>query len=293
MIPAEAENRIAGHEAKDSETVERAFLTRRLNSERAAIEAGFRHLRERPQNLVSLIRESHREAGFVHYLHPDSPAIRASLRRMAWAAKSLCDLTASGNGPVKISLGDEASSFMAERGRYRFSVGDFTKAFYAAMAVRDQEVLDTLLKVDVDQLQVSGLLFEDYSFLWARALQCWFRSDSDTGEILQQALEATDPGGLKHGTQAYTLFIACLEMELMSTSMVSPERFNQALRKALAEGHKVYYGQIEVNPDEDHSDEPDGFIALGPLAFACAMHDRGWPVTVKSDYLPVSIIENR
>ncbi len=293
MTSVETENRIARHEAKDPEAVERAFLTRRLNSERAAIEAGLRHLTERPQNLVSLIRESHREAGFVHHLNPDSPAIRASLRRMAWAAKSLCDLTASGNGPVKISLGDEALSVMAERGRYRFSVGGFTQAFYAAIAVRDQEVLDTLLKVDVDQLQVPGLLFEDYSFLWARALQCWFRGDGNTIDILQQALEATDPDKLKHGTQAYALFIACLDMELMSTSMVSAERFNQALHKALAEGHKVYYGQIEVNPDEDQSDEPEGFIALGPLAFACAMRDRGWPITVKSDYLPISIVENR
>jgi hypothetical protein len=293
MISAETESRVARHQARDPDTVEAAFLTRRLNDEREIIATSLEHLPSRPQNLVSLMRKSHREAGFLHHLRPDSPEIRVALHRMARAAKALCDLAAPGIGAVKVSLGDEVPSFMAERARYRFSVGDFTKAFYAAIAVRDAQVIDALLKVDVDQLQMSGLLFEDYSFLWARALQCWFRGDGNTVDVLTQALEATDPDKLKHGSQAYALFIACLEMELMSTSMVGAERFNRTLHKALAEGHKIYYGQIEANADEDQSDEPEGFIALGPLAFACAMHDRGWPITVKSDYLPVSIIENR
>ena len=68
------------------------------------------------------------------------------------------------------------------------------------------------------------------------------------------------------------------------------EDFNAALRKAL-EAHRTYYGKRRFDPPEYQENSPSGFIALGPLAFAVAMHDRGWPITVESDYLPRSLIE--
>ncbi len=270
-----------------------AFLSECLRSERRVIANACKHIQQRPANLISLIRDSQREAGFVHRLHPDSPEIRTALGRMAWATKAACDLAVSGTGPVGVDLHDGTPRVEIERQKLRLGVSDFIRGLYAAMALRDLAVIQTLVSVDVETLRVPGLLFEDYSFHWARALQGFCRGDDSTVLSLRQALEGTDPERLKHGGAEYALFIASLDMELMSSSAAGEVEFNGVLFKALAEGHRRYYGELEVNPGEDQSSAPEGFIALGPLAFACAMRDRGWPITVKSDYLPISIVEGR
>lgn len=300
MIAAE-EHFVARHASNDPELRTAEFLTRRLGSERKVISSAIQYLHQRSQNFVTLARSFRLEAGLLHCLCPDSPDIRASLRRMAWAVKSLCDLGSVGDGPVEVGLGDPRQRFQAARYRYGLSVGVFITGFYAAMATREKAVLDALAMADVDWMRPPGLLNEDYRFHWARALQGFHRYgvgvthglEESTFRELELALDGTAPERLKYGNTAAALFVDCLDMELMAQTTDDAEAFNGALYKALEQGHKVYYGQIEVNPGEDQSADPEGFVALGPLAFACAMHDRGWPITVKSDYLPISIVENR
>ncbi len=69
----------------------------------------------------------------------------------------------------------------------------------------------------------------------------------------------------------------------------SPEKFNVALPKTL-EGYQFYYGEVRFDPPLYQENDPAAFITLGPLAFAVAMTERGWPITVESDYLPRSLL---
>jgi hypothetical protein len=61
--------------------------------------------------------------------------------------------------------------------------------------------------------------------------------------------------------------------------------FNQALVEAL-ELHKAYW-----TADEDRANDPEGRIALGPLAVACLAYDGGIPIEVESDYLPKHLLQ--
>lgn len=59
----------------------------------------------------------------------------------------------------------------------------------------------------------------------------------------------------------------------------------QALRNALIL-HRRYWRDFEPNPGERRANDPQGFIALGPLAWATLRHDQDLAVTITSDYLP-------
>jgi Immunity protein 49 len=67
-------------------------------------------------------------------------------------------------------------------------------------------------------------------------------------------------------------------------------RFDEALRNALIL-HRRYWRDFEPNPGERRANDPHGFIALGPLAWATLRHDRGLAVTITSDCLPRSVVE--
>ncbi|NKI44557.1 immunity 49 family protein [Streptomyces sp. LD120] len=50
--------------------------------------------------------------------------------------------------------------------------------------------------------------------------------------------------------------------------------------------HKAYW-----TADEDRAKDPDGSLALAPLAMACLAYDGGIPLNVASDYLPRHLLQ--
>jgi hypothetical protein len=78
------------------------------------------------------------------------------------------------------------------------------------------------------------------------------------------------------GTQALAAALAALLSDDART-------FNESLATAV-EQHKAWWSK------DEETGPFDGFVALEPLALACAAHDAGMKVTVESDYLPASLI---
>jgi hypothetical protein len=127
---------------------------------------------------------------------------------------------------------------------------------------------------------------------WARAVQGFELGADWAGAVLGRALEEADPGQypVNSSSFAFCADIANPMMALVVATAGTAEAFNDALRKVL-EAHRSYYGERRFSPPQYQENDPRGFIALGPLAFAVAMRARGWPITVESDYLPRSLIE--
>ena len=122
-------------------------------------------------------------------------------------------------------------------------------------------------------------------YSWAETLQSFERGESGTMAKLQVAIDQTDPAVLHEDTKAGMLQIRVPEMQVFYRLICQePGPFNEALQRAV-EQHKKYWSAAKRKND------PAGFIALGPLAFACRAHDIGLPVTVESDYLPRRLIE--
>lgn len=263
----------------------------RLDTERRLLANARTHLPQRPGNASSLHRYSLFEAGLLQLVEPDSPAIVGALRRAGRAVVACCALVSPGEGSVVLDI--EGEPVTAQRGcrNNLVDVGDFIDGFYAALAAGDDASLDALAQVDVQSLRMEGVFPEEYQFHWARALQGFRLAAPWTADALIAALRESTPERLQHGDgpTAYMFFKSSKEIELLAATTADPDTFNAALLKAL-ENHRRYFATVQPNPGEDQSNDPLGFIALGPLAFAASMARRGWPITVASDYLPRCVL---
>jgi hypothetical protein len=263
-------------------------------AEELAREVGFvaetiESLQRVPENMLSLAQDSLREAGLRHLAEPDSPDIVTSLRRAGRAALAACEMVSSGTGPVSVTLDDGVPILLDRiRDNALVDVSHFIDGFYAALAARDKDTLLSLSRLDVQRLGEPGVYSPEYRYHWARALQGFQLGATWTGKSLRAALEGAEPEALPFGAE-YAAFIASIEMELMTATAADAGQFNAVLHRSL-EGHQTFFGSIQPSPGEDLSEDPQGFIAFGPLAFAVCMADRGWPITVQSDYLPRRII---
>ncbi len=263
----------------------------RLDTKRRHTDNARAHLPKRSDNAYSLHRHSLFEAGLLQLVEPDSPAIVASLRRAGRAMVACCALVSPGEGPVVLDIEGEPVTAQRWSRNDRITVGGFTDGFYAALAAGDDASLDALAQVDVQALRVEGVFPEEYQFHWARALQGFQLGAPWTGDALVAAMRESAPERLRHGDgpTAYMFFKSSLEIGLLNATTMDPDAFNAALLKAL-ENHRRYFSEVQPNPGEDQSNDPLGFIALGPLAFAASMTRRGWPITVASDYLPRCVL---
>ncbi len=263
----------------------------RLDTERRHVGNARALLPERPGNARSLYRHSLFEAGLLQLVEPDSPAIVAALRRAGRAVVGCCALVSPGEGAVTLDMEGEPVTAQRFFTNNLIDVGDFIDGFYAALAADDDASLDALAQVDVQALRMQGVFPEEYQFHWARALQGFQLGAPWTADALVAAMRGSAPERLRHGDgpTAYMFFKSSLEMGLLNATTMDPGAFNAALLKAL-ENHRHYFSSVEPNPGEDQSNDPLGFIALGPLAFAASMARRGWPITVASDYLPRSVL---
>ena len=63
------------------------------------------------------------------------------------------------------------------------------------------------------------------------------------------------------------------------------EKFNNAFAQAL-EQHQKYW-----TANSERIDEPEGFVALAPLAIAVLARSVGLSVTVESEYAPRNFVE--
>ncbi len=259
-----------------------------LEEGREMFALGLANLSWLPVNALGLFDGSLREAGLLQMLQPDSPEILVPLRRAARAIRALCLLGAPGEGPLLLDI-EGPPVTVTGRLLGMTTVGHFIDGVYAALAAGERDVLHALTEVDVWALRSPGIMIEEYSFHQARALQGFLLGADWTHESALAAMQESKPERLRYGTSPAMVYLSSPEMELMTATTLDPPSFNAVLVRAL-ENHRHYYGSVQPNPDENQSRDPRGFIALGPLAFAAAMARRGWPITVRSDYLPQCVL---
>jgi hypothetical protein len=154
-----------------------------------------------------------------------------------------------------------------------------------AVVCRDQKLLDVLCSVPVSAMRPrSGPSADEFAFLWVDALQSYWRREPDVLPKLNTALDATDPETLGM-SKALALQYYYPTMRLFHyVATQEAEGLNSALAEAL-ELHKKYWGR------QDRAKDPQGLIAMGPLAMACIAIDVGIELTVQSEYLPRALLE--
>jgi hypothetical protein len=252
----------------------------------------------RASNLRSFARDARKLAGLFHALKPDSPEVRVFLQIAARAIGAAGVRLLPGEAPLEVDLGRGPVTLpRLPNISGSLGLGDVVTGFHAAIATGDTIALDLLAQAPLDRLNEAPRVTERcYLYHQARGLKTLLAGDRAGNGMLVAAMQGCNSSEMAQGERDYAQFLASPEIELILFHTMSDEQarrdgeavFDERLRNAL-QMHRRYWSGFGPAPGQRWHDDPDGFIALGPLAAVAARQDAGLPVGLISDYLPRSV----
>ena len=240
-----------------------------------------------PHALDSMLSTARGYAGYLSVTTAEIDPLCGALRSGAAAAGGLFAL-ATGNGEVEVDVESAAGRrhlrLPATGPTDATHAGNWRVGWWMAHVVRDAPTITRLARTPVEVLRRSSTRGDECQYLYAEALQAVQARQDDWGERLQQALHATDPAENDLAAEEFVLNILVPEMEMLfHLGTGEPDAFQESLAYAL-ERHRRYWSKAARR-------DPDGFLALGPLAIAAMAYDAGFAIEVESGYLPVPLVE--
>ncbi|WP_411129736.1 immunity 49 family protein [Streptomyces sp. x-19] len=164
--------------------------------------------------------------------------------------------------------------------------GNWLTSFWLAVVCRDQKRMTELCEIPLDRLRSPEGAYDEYIYHWVDVLQTYWLQRPGLVDKLIAAIETSHPDAVSVTPRDLLQAVLYPPINLFHRFVTKDEQgFNQALLEAL-ELHKAYW-----TADEDRTADPDGRIALGPLAIACLAYDGGIPVEVESEYLPKHLLQ--
>lgn len=162
-------------------------------------------------------------------------------------------------------------------------------ALWLSLVCRERDRTRFLTDLSLDVLRGSGEAESDYIYPvypWVEALQLYWRQDPRMYDLLLEAMQGTDPEGLDPDGASLVSRLLFPPMKLFYYfTQRDTAAFNDALVEAL-ELHREYWSATE-----ERASDPNGFVALAPLALACLARDAGMSIEVTSEYLPRYLLE--
>ncbi|MGO4649333.1 immunity 49 family protein [Nocardia sp. 2YAB30] len=184
------------------------------------------------------------------------------------------------HGGVEFQVDDEVLRIAATGPTMHTDAGTWITALWLALVCRERQRIDMLCATPIDLLRASGARYDAYIYYWVRALQMVWRGEEGVIDQLLAAMRGTDPEILQVASPELMLQILYPPIEIFyHLTQRDEEKVNDSLATAL-NLHRSFWGK-----DEERRNDPNGFIALGPLAVACLARDTGLFVDVESAYL--------
>ncbi|MBN6041231.1 immunity 49 family protein [Amycolatopsis sp. 195334CR] len=209
-----------------------------------------------------------------------------ALVRAMQSSTALFQAASSTGGDVEFRFGDETIRRQATGPTTDSNAVNWLTALYLAMICRDRPRLDLLAGISLNLLRESSYEYDEFLYSWVHALQIHWRGEENLIDTVLEAMSGTDPEGLHRFQAAPVLQQYYPPMELFYRfTQRENAGFNDSLANAL-DLHKRYW-----TAEEERVRDPEGFVALGPLAIACLAHDAGVTIEVESDYLPIHLLE--
>ncbi|WP_033293748.1 immunity 49 family protein [Amycolatopsis jejuensis] len=166
----------------------------------------------------------------------------------------------------------------------RADAGAWLTAAWLAIITRDDVLIQQLAAVPLDVLRASGIEHDAYMYPWVETLQTFLAHREVTPDMFLPALDGTDPDTAQFTPPAPMLQLVYPPIRMFYYLLRrNAEKFTEAFADAL-EQHRTYW------TGEDRADEPDGFIALAPLAVAVLARSVGMSFDVQSGYAPANLL---
>ncbi|UNO40667.1 immunity 49 family protein [Streptomyces sp. MST-110588] len=163
--------------------------------------------------------------------------------------------------------------------------GNWLTSFWLAVVCRNQKRMTELCEIPLDRLRSPEGAYDAYIYHWVDVLQTYWLQRPGLVDKLIVAIETSHPDATSVTPLPLLQAVLYPPINLFHRFVTKDEQgFNQALVEAL-ELHKAYW-----TANEDRAADPDGRIALGPLAVACLAYDGEIPIEVESEYLPKHLL---
>ena len=167
--------------------------------------------------------------------------------------------------------------------RSHTDTGYWQTALVNSLTARDHAAVQMLLNFSVERMRNATAKGPEYTFLFAEFLHAAFRGQPDSGQKLLATYQATDPSMMWEGYVEIMLDRDTPEMDVWAAYLANDRtQFNEALRRALELWKKSVSSQTK-----------NIYTLINyPLTGLAAMaYDRGWELTVSSDYMPEWMIK--
>ncbi|GAP48542.1 immunity 49 family protein [Streptomyces azureus] len=194
--------------------------------------------------------------------------------------------TGQADGTVECRINHKVRRVPAIGPRPYADAGNWLTTFWLAIVCRDQKRITQLCEIPVDRLRSPDGQFDDYVYHWVAALQAYWLQGPGLVDELTNTFQKSHPDVATLAPRDLLQSVLYPPINLFHRFLRKDhDGFNQALVEAL-ELHKAFW-----TADEDRAKDPEGRIALGPLAIACLAYDGEIPIQVVSDYLPKHLLE--
>lgn len=192
------------------------------------------------------------------------------------------------NEPAKMELRDGRSVYFPGVAQKRGGVSalEWKVCMYAAMLLRDNDTMELLCKIPEELIIPGAIKYDRYNDEYVRFMKSFVQNKPDVGERLVALAEALQPKEIKtedHET-VYTLYGANVGL---FTALLSndEEDFNRELEAVILR-EKAYFEKEAINNVS--------FFYSGNVATLMALaYDRGFKLTVTSDYTPQWLVEGQ
>ncbi|MCI5121295.1 MAG: hypothetical protein D3908_08940 [Candidatus Electrothrix sp. AUS4] len=260
-------------------TVDMELIEEGREAEKILLDSGVQSAVNRVSALSPLLSTARNYAGYVVVAHPESEEICQGLCIGARTAAAIFEL-AVGNTQVEVDLGKIQTKLPATGPTDATHVGNWRIGWWMAHIIQNRTVINSLVEIPIDMLRRSSTRGDECQYLFAEALQAFEKRADDWSVKLRMAVDATNPEQINISDEEFVLNILMPEVQMLfrlAIGEIAP--FNEALQFAL-ERHKKYWSKGNRKRD------PDGYLALGPLAIAGLAYEAGIPIEIESEYLP-------
>jgi hypothetical protein len=245
-------------------------------------------IKKNPTSLHSVLTRALDEAGYRCIADPIATWLD-TWNSVVLAMQSASAIFVAGNqtdGEVEFSIRDDVVRIPATGPTIHTDAGIWIKALWLAMICRERQRIDMLCATPIELLRASDDQYDEYIYTWVRALQIYWRQQDGLVDTLLRAMQGTEPESIQAASEEVVLQLLYPPIEMFYfLTQREDEKFNNSLANAL-ELHKRFWTK-----DAERRNDPNGFIALGPLAIACLARDAGVPIEVESEYLPKHLLE--
>ncbi len=280
MLNAKAMQQISRHPLNNIE-----IAVEELDFFNEDLEEDFPHLQQHPENLASVSRNILRAVSIsVIAERPHIETIDYIKTALALGLGHFQSALHPGQSLV-INLKDEQLHVQGVKTTAYIDPIQWTKLFYLAVILRDQTSVRDLSSIPESFMRQTDLQCDEADYAIVRFYKGIYDPSADIGQLLIEAMEATDPQNYEAVRFDYFLELKVPELSLYRCIFSNkPEEYNEELAEAVSL-HKKFWGH------EERAYDKHGWVAY-PLVAASviAYGSKKYPIKVDSPYLPLWLV---